>query len=119
MLGLLTAARGGLTARDLAELADVPRCGMSRRSCTPRRGGPSPAGPATGLPSRPEVYLLGHEELQAAATAYLGEDGLSATGTALHAWADAGGPGAGRRGPRSTFCAGTSGSWRTWGTCPV
>ena len=86
MLGLVAAARGGLSCRDLAELADVPlweaerilhasagRTFESRPSLSPVR-------------DRPEVYLLGHEELLAAALYYL--DGrLLGYRERLHAWA--------------------------------
>ena len=87
LLGLLTAARGGLSARDLAELAGVPLWEVEEILHTAagrtfqRR--PSLLGPGTG----PEVYLLGHEELQAAATDYLGGR-LAGYRDRLHAWAD-------------------------------
>ena len=65
LLGLITAAGGGLSARDLAELTGIEEHGieetlhtMARRTFATRRGHwqPSITSP---------VYVLGHEELQA------------------------------------------------------
>ena len=73
LLGLLTAARGGLSGPDLEELTGAPLWEIEEilhtvagRTFTRRA---SQLGTGTG----PEVYLLGHEELQAAATRYLGQ----------------------------------------------
>lgn len=86
VLGLLTAARGGLSAWDLAELTTVSRWQIMDilRAATGRTllSRPSSIEPAT----RPNVYLLGHEELHAAATEYLG-DSLAGYRDRLHAWA--------------------------------
>jgi hypothetical protein len=86
VLGLLTAARGGLTARDLAGLAGSPLWGVEEILHTvPGRtlqGRPSLLDPA----ARPEVYLLGHEELQAAAADYL-SGRLTGYRERLHVWA--------------------------------
>ena len=87
VLGLLTAARGGLSDADLEELTGAPlgevedilhtvvgrtfTCRVSRWA------------PETG----PEVYLLGHEELHTAATRYLGHR-LDDYYSRLHGWAD-------------------------------
>ena len=87
LLGLLTAARGGLSGPDLAaltgeslwEIEDVLH-GVSGRTFT-RRG--SAWQPGDG----PEVYLLGHEELQATARAYFGGQRLAGYQDRLHAWA--------------------------------
>ena len=88
LLGLLTAARGGLSGRDLVGLVDAPLWeiedvlhGVSGRTFTRRV---STWQPEAG----PEVYLLGHEELQATATAYLGDQRLIGYQDRLHAWAD-------------------------------
>jgi hypothetical protein len=88
VLGLLAASGGGLSARDLAELAEVPlweveeilhtvtgRTLQSRPSFFASRG-------------RPDVYLLGHEELQAAATDYL-YSRLAGYHERLQTWAEA------------------------------
>ena len=73
LLGLLTAARGGLSGPDLEELTGAPLWDIEEilhtvagRTFTRRV---SRWTPGTG----PEVYLLGHEELQAAASRYLGQ----------------------------------------------
>jgi tetratricopeptide (TPR) repeat protein len=72
VLGLLVAARGGLTARDLASLADAPLWEVEAILHTVAgrtlQGRPSLLDPT----DRHEVFLLGHEELQISATDYLG-----------------------------------------------
>jgi tetratricopeptide (TPR) repeat protein len=90
LLGLLTAARGGLSGTDLAELTGVPLWEIedilnttAGRTFTRRPGRWNPAG-------SPEVYLLAHEELQAAAARYLEVSGLlTGYNSRLHAWAQA------------------------------
>ncbi len=87
LLGLLTAARGGLSGPDLAaltgqslwEIEDVMH-GVSGRTFTRRV---STWQPEDG----PEVYLLGHEELQATARTYFGDRRLAGYQDRLHAWA--------------------------------
>jgi hypothetical protein len=88
LLGLLTAARGGLSGRDLEELTTTPVWQIEQilhtvagRTFT-RRG--SHWTPDTG----PEVYLLGHEELHNTAVGYLGGQRLAGYRERLHAWAD-------------------------------
>ncbi|MDZ5447665.1 hypothetical protein U2F26_34010 [Micromonospora sp. 4G57] len=88
LLGVVTAAGGGLSARDLAGLTDgwEPEIAehlttVAGRSFTRR---PSRWQPETG----PEVYVLGHEELQQMATDRLGPARLEAYRQRLHAWAD-------------------------------
>ncbi|WP_116071912.1 P-loop domain-containing protein [Asanoa ferruginea] len=83
LLGLLTAAGGGLSGADLAALTGVPSWqiedalhAVSGRTFTTRA--------APGAP----VYVLGHEELQRSAMAFLGERRLSDYRGRLHAWAD-------------------------------
>ena len=88
LLGLLTAARGGLSGPDLADLTglalweieDVLHT-VSGRTFTRRV---SQWDPQAG----PEVYLLGHEELQISAIRYLGEQRLAGYRDRLHTWAD-------------------------------
>lgn len=87
IIGLLAAARGGLTAWDLARLANMERWHAETilhagagRVLTSR---PS----LLGHPGRSQVYLLGHEQLQAAAIDYLG-DRLGDYYDRLHAWAE-------------------------------
>jgi tetratricopeptide (TPR) repeat protein len=88
LFGLLTAARGGLSGPDLKELTgaslweieDVLRTVVGRTFT--RRV--SMWRPEIG----PEIYLLGHEELQATATHYLGDQRLADYRDRLHTWAD-------------------------------
>jgi hypothetical protein len=88
LLGLLAAARGGLSGPDLRELTgsglvaieDVLHTVVGRTFS--RRT--AQWDPDTG----PEAYLLGHEELQQAATSYIGEPRLAEYRTRLHTWAD-------------------------------
>jgi hypothetical protein len=89
LLGLLTAAQGGLSTPDLAALTGEPLLriedllqSVSGRAFTRRV---STWQPETG----PEVYLLGHEELQATAEAYFGGQRLAAYQDRLHAWVEA------------------------------
>lgn len=87
IVGLLAAARGGLAALDLAELAGVPLWDIEDilRTTAGRTftNLPSP----WGRDDRPSVYLLGHEELQVQAEAYF-QDRLPGIRDRLHAWAD-------------------------------
>lgn len=87
VLGLVTAARGGLSARDLAELAGIPLWEVEGivHAAAGRTFGMRTSG--FDLDARPEVYLLGHEELQAAASDYLA-DSLAGYRDRLHGWAD-------------------------------
>jgi hypothetical protein len=88
LLGLLTAARGGLSGPDLEELTGTPLWEIEQilhtvtgRTFTRRA---SQWAPGAG----PEVYLLGHEELHTAATRYLGRR-LAGYHDRLNEWADA------------------------------
>lgn len=87
LLGLLTAARGGLSAWDLAELSGAPRWEVEGilRTVAGRAFSSRPS--LLDPPERPDVYLLAHEELQAAAVDYLG-DRLDGYRERLHSWAD-------------------------------
>jgi hypothetical protein len=88
LLGLLTAAKGGLSGPDLAALTGEPLWEIedvlhtvSGRTFTRQMGiGQSEVGP--------EVYLLGHEELQATARAYLGDQRMMGYRGRLQAWAE-------------------------------
>ncbi|MCC8246971.1 hypothetical protein [Saccharothrix luteola] len=87
VLGLLTAAGGGLTAVDLAALTDQEPWQVRRRlrtvagrSFARRPGSPSSA-------PVPEVYVLGHEQLQVTAVDMLGPGRLHSYRGRLHAWA--------------------------------
>ncbi|MFC5215468.1 hypothetical protein [Streptomyces coerulescens] len=79
LLGLVTAAGGGLTAEDLAALTGaVP---YDVRDVLRTR-----AGRTFGV--RASVYLLGHEELQSQAEEMLGARELDRYRGELHAWAE-------------------------------
>jgi hypothetical protein len=86
LLGLLTAARGGLSGPDLEELTGAPLWEIEEilhtvagRTFTRRA---SQWASETG----PDVYLLGHEELDTAARSYLGHR-LYGFHDRLHSWA--------------------------------
>jgi hypothetical protein len=88
LLGLLTAAGGGLSGADLAALTDstpgaVRRClrTVAGRSFETRSSHWQPG-------SGPDVYLLGHEALQATAMEELGESRLRGYRQRLHLWAE-------------------------------
>jgi hypothetical protein len=88
LLGLVTAAGGGLSARDLAELAELPEYEISDTlgSVAGRSFASYPSRLQPG--ARPDVYVLGHEELVRAAVAALGAERLAAYRGRLHAWAE-------------------------------
>ncbi|MEU4746214.1 hypothetical protein AB0G02_37935, partial [Actinosynnema sp. NPDC023658] len=83
LLGLVTAAGGGLTVGDLSELSGRPEWDVREdlRTVTGRsfatRGGRTA-----------DVYLLAHEELHATASRMLGAERLAGYRDRLHAWAD-------------------------------
>ncbi|MGW5061785.1 hypothetical protein ACWEQ2_31420 [Streptomyces sp. NPDC004096] len=89
VLGLLTAAGGGLTCRDLAELTG--RAGGEVEVCLHAVAGRTfSRRPSLGwaeADAASEVYLLGHEELQRAAVKHLGTHRLADYRQALHSWA--------------------------------
>ncbi len=85
LLGLLTAAGGGLTATDLAELTGLSTweiedylSAVSGRTFMSRAGRLRPDA----------VYMLGHEELQQQAASFLGARRLEAYQQTLYSWAD-------------------------------
>jgi transcriptional regulator with XRE-family HTH domain/tetratricopeptide (TPR) repeat protein len=86
VLGLLTAARGGLTPRDLADLAGAPLWEAENilRTVTGRTFVSRPG--TSGVGKNPEVYLLAHGELRAQAKEYLGSQ-LHGYQGQLDAWA--------------------------------
>lgn len=88
LLGLIAAAGGGLSGRDLAELTGLTDWEVEEhlnavpgRTFTVRNGH---WGPDAG----PVVYVLAHEELQNTAVRYLGTARLEGCRQRLHAWAD-------------------------------
>jgi hypothetical protein len=88
LLGLVAAAGGGLSAEDLAELTGMPVYDIEEnlhavagRTFTSRASVWQPG-------TAPPVYVLGHEELQMAASASLGQARLRQYRERLHAWAE-------------------------------
>lgn len=88
LLGLLTAAGGGLSARDLAELTG--RLGWQVEEDLATVAGRSFASHSSQWRpgEEPDVYVLGHEELRTTAIARIGPQGLDDYRLRLHAWAD-------------------------------
>ncbi|MDH2393377.1 hypothetical protein QCN29_32360 [Streptomyces sp. HNM0663] len=88
VLGLITAAGGGLTLEDLSELTDAPpyQVGARLRSTAARTflTQRSRYGGGQGR----ELYILGHEELQQASVESFGPRLLAAFRDRLHAWAE-------------------------------
>jgi hypothetical protein len=87
LLGLVTVAGGGLSAADLADLAELPPYQVQDclRTVTGRsfahRGSHYRPG------SAPDVFVLGHEELQVTALDMLGTARLDGYRDRLHTWA--------------------------------
>jgi tetratricopeptide (TPR) repeat protein len=88
LLGLLTASGGGLAGSDLGELTGrlawqiKDELGaVTGRSFSTRPSYWRPGG-------HPDMYVLGHEELQRIAEEYLGNARLEVYRAQLHAWAD-------------------------------
>ena len=87
-LGLLTAAGGGLSGPDLAELTDRATWQVNDELSTVT-GRTFSIRPSRWLPDiRPDVYVLAHEELQETAKNYIGNARLHAYRSRLHAWAN-------------------------------
>lgn len=87
LLGLVSAAGGGLSSGDLAELTGESRWQVENRLRTV--AGRSFSARGSNFPSDgPEVYLLGHEELQVAALDMLGPARIDEYRQRLHIWAD-------------------------------
>ena len=87
VLGLLTAARGGLTLGDLAELTHLA-IGEIRWALGSAAARTSGSDAARALPERADrAYLLTHETLQADAAALIGDQRVSGYRDRLHAWA--------------------------------
>lgn len=85
LLGFITAAGGGLTARDLAELTARQAWQVEDRlHATAGRTFLTRA----GTWQNQETYVLGHEELQNNAVSLLGDEALEAYRQRLHDWAD-------------------------------
>ncbi|MGY0002479.1 hypothetical protein [Micromonospora sp. I033] len=88
LLGLVTAAGGGLSGPDLAELTRT-RVFIVEEHLRTVTGRSFAKRPADWRPdTHPEVYLLGHEEIQVEAVNRLGEAALREHRERLHEWAD-------------------------------
>jgi hypothetical protein len=88
LLGLITAARGGLTGADLRELTGADLVHIEDVLHTVAGRTFTRQAPVWNPDSEPAVYLLGHEELHTAAVRYLGRDRLAEFQDRLHAWAE-------------------------------
>lgn len=87
LLGLLTAARGGLSAADLQQLTELLMWRVDEQLHSVA-GRSFASRPSYWRPSiRPNVYLLAHEELQAKAMEFLGDE-INDYRARLHDWAD-------------------------------
>ena len=89
LLGLVTAAQGGLTRTDLEELTtqaphevDYILSGVSGRTIMSR------AGEAFSQAADRRIYLLAHETLQAESARALGRSRLDGYRDRIHSWAD-------------------------------
>ena len=88
MLGLVTAAGGGLSVGDLAELTGLPAYDI-QENLHAVAGRTFTASASVWQPGiAPLVYVLGHEDLQTAATTSLGQARLAEYRDRLHTWAD-------------------------------
>ncbi len=88
MLGLVTAAGGGLSAEDLAELTGLPIYEIEE-NLRAVAGRTFNARASAWLPgATAQVYVLGHEELQTAAAHSLGKARLMEYRERLHTWAE-------------------------------
>ncbi|HET8660715.1 MAG TPA: hypothetical protein VFM55_17140 [Micromonosporaceae bacterium] len=88
LLGLVSAAGGGLSGVDLAELTGLSAYeveehlnAVTGRTFARQMSRWQPE-------SAPQVYVLGHEELQLAVTRFLGDARLALYRQRLHTWAD-------------------------------
>ncbi|QUQ64595.1 hypothetical protein [Kutzneria sp. CA-103260] len=86
LLGFVTAAGGGLSVADLAELTGLLAWEIEDRLRTVS-GRSFSVRPATLVADGPGVVLLGHEELQGQAVTLLGPERLAGYRDGLHAWA--------------------------------
>jgi hypothetical protein len=88
MLGLLTAAGGGLSAGDLAELTDLPVYNIQENLHAVAGRTFMARASIWQSDASPPVYVLGHEDLQTAAVAWLGRTRLTEYRERLYAWAE-------------------------------
>lgn len=88
LLGFVAAARGGLSGTDLGDLCHRPAWEVedTLRTVTGRTFSTRPSHWLPGI--RPDVYVLGHEDLQKIASEFLGHARLAGYRQRLHGWAD-------------------------------
>ncbi|KMS71094.1 hypothetical protein ACM01_28655 [Streptomyces viridochromogenes] len=88
LLGFVTAAGGGLSSRDLAELTHSQAWEVEEalHAVTGRTFARRPASDWTEPAN--DVYMLGHEELQQTAARFLGDTRLAQYRQRLHTWAE-------------------------------
>ncbi|MFF3646678.1 hypothetical protein [Streptomyces sp. NPDC002564] len=85
ILGLITAADGGLSEQDLAELTGASPYTVGRHiRSVPGRTFSSLLSPW----AKEEVYVLGHDELRSTALRVLGDRGVAGHRERLHQWSD-------------------------------
>ncbi|GID73115.1 hypothetical protein Ade02nite_17560 [Paractinoplanes deccanensis] len=82
LLGLIAAARGGLTTADLEDLTGLAPYEMAETLDQ------APARVIVGRPGGERVYLLAHQNLQDAVTRQLGQRRMAGYRARLGAWAD-------------------------------
>jgi tetratricopeptide (TPR) repeat protein len=87
LLGLVTAAGGGLSVQDLAELTGRPGWEIEE-SLRSKKGRTFGRRPSAAASSGHEVFILAHEELQQIAIERLGAPGLAEYRQLLHTWAE-------------------------------
>lgn len=87
LLGLVTAAGGGLSKTDLAELTGLADIEVTEHLIAVSGRTFSPRTSRWALQGRPELYVLAHEDLQVMAIHRLGALRLKEYRQQLHAWA--------------------------------
>jgi hypothetical protein len=87
LVGMIATAAGGLSAQDLAELTGLSQHQVEKQLTTVagRSFVPRPSAWRPGI--SPDVYILGHEELQRTAANQIGTSGEEAYRRGLHDWA--------------------------------
>ena len=87
LLGLVTAAGGGLSAKDLAELTAFPMYEVEENLHAVAGRTFASRTSHSVADTAASVYVLGHEEIQTTATAYLGQERLAEYRGRIHGWA--------------------------------
>ncbi|MEU4524769.1 hypothetical protein AB0F52_39375 [Amycolatopsis sp. NPDC024027] len=87
LLGLVVAAGGGLSAPDIAELTGWPERRIYEHLHTVTGRSFTALG-SHFRPDGPDVFLLGHEDLQVTALTWLGADRVASYRDRVHVWAE-------------------------------